>query len=146
MLAMLLPWLWGAARWALARTGIVGTGMARFWNREAAVAAIVVVGILGLIAAAGWLRSEITAGRDAKWKEQLAKSRVAGLARQRARDQAAAEAAERARADLIHELELAIVRSGELERQLASMAATATAAGQDPDPVVFPRDLVRSLK
>lgn len=133
------------ARWALGRLGGAAIAGKRFLNGEALAALVAVAVVVSGLVAVAWFRHEIVAGRDGVWKDKLAKSRLDAAARTRAREQAANAAAAAARKPLVDELVAARDRVADLEQRLAA-AEKAAAAGADPDPVIFSRDIVRSLR
>lgn len=128
----------------VARFAALREGVGRFLNANAIAAIAAALAVVVLVAGIAWLRidaaSTATEARDATWKERLATGRAAALDAQRLRDQEAAEAAARERARVEAERDAAIERAAELERRLAAVARA------DGDPVVLPRDIVRSLR
>lgn len=136
-----------AALWA--RWSSIRAGAGRFLNGNAGVALGLAVVVTGLLVGLWWLRHDAavsaTAARDATWTGKLAEQRAADLVAQRDRDRRAEEKAAAERARLEAERDAAVGNAAELERKLA--AAERGAGGAVPgDPVILPRDLVRSLR
>lgn len=133
-----------AAKWAAFRSGA-----GRFLNGNAGIALSVAVVVIGILVGLWWLRydaaSSATAARDATWEAGLAKQRARDIEAQRARDAAAERKAAEVRATLERERDDAARLAADLEQKLATIerGADGSATG---DPVIFPRDLVRSLR
>lgn len=133
-----------AVRWAAFRAGA-----GRFLNGNAGIALSVAVVVFGILVGLWWLRydaaSSATAARDATWKADLATQRAKDLEVQRVRDAAAERKAAEARAALERERDDAARLAADLEQKLAAIERGGNGA-MAGDPVIFPRDLVRSLR
>lgn len=132
-----------AARWTAFRAGA-----GRFLNGNAGIAVAVAIVVIGILVGLWWLRydaaSSATAARDATWRADIAAQRARDLEAQRARDLVAEKKAAAERAALERQRDEAAARAAELESNLAKLAQGVDAAAGDP--VIFPRDLVRSLR
>lgn len=130
-------WPWASTRAAQIARGHAGLALGL-------AAAVVVVLLL-----AGWLRGDAAAtaiaARDSTWKERLAQTRAADAARHFEDARRAAEAAAQERRDLEALRDREAERAAEIERQLEA-TRRATPPGDDPDPVIYPRNVARALR
>lgn len=140
---MVLPSFLTIAWWVARGTG-VGAAATRFCNgsslKAVATAVIVVALISSTVLAWFGARADVAEGRDAVWKSKLAIEALLAARRQAARDRAAEAAAAAERQRMTVERKAMSERVADLERKLATLEQ------QSGDPVIFPRDLVRSLR
>lgn len=142
MLSILSAGFW------LAKGAGLRAGLGRFWNGSSAKAVAIAVTALAVLigGALFWwaAREGAASARDALWRAKVAvasiKARDLEIVRQRRVDQAA----ERERA-AVEDRDAMRERVADLEQTLTALERAADACG-GRDPVVFPPDLVRSLK
>jgi len=130
---------------ALAKWAALRVGVGRFLNGNAGIAVAIAVVVIAVIGGLWWLRydaaSNAVAGRDATWRATIADERAKQLIDQRHRDLLAEERAADERRRIEAERDAATETAVELERKLTTLEQQ-----DNGDPVVFPRDLVRSLR
>lgn len=113
-----------------------------------AIAGAVALAVVLVVIARNDVEARAIAMRDATWRDELARASRKALEEQRAKDKAAADAAARARKAIEDQRDQVLTRNIELEQLLAKYKGQAEAKSQpvDDNPVIFPREIVRSLR
>ncbi len=126
--------------WWLAKAAGIKTAAGRFFNKEAATAIAVIVGVVALLILLVWgvhtIRSQERAAADGEWKSKLADAYRQATEARAAMHAASEAAAAKARAAAAEDLEAARQRVGDLERALSKRTDKA---------IVYPRDIAREL-